>query len=48
MANLDFKKKRLIFALINDLYYMAEIDTPYLNLQTDFGFKFVFGSIGNK
>ncbi|MBD5359015.1 MAG: Rpn family recombination-promoting nuclease/putative transposase [Bacteroides sp.] len=27
---------------------MADIKTPYLNLQTDFGFKFVFGSLHNK
>lgn len=27
---------------------MTEIKTPYLNIQTDFGFKHVFGSIANK
>ncbi|MDE5870330.1 MAG: Rpn family recombination-promoting nuclease/putative transposase, partial [Muribaculaceae bacterium] len=27
---------------------MSEIKTPYLNLQTDFGFKHVFGSLKNK
>lgn len=45
---MDFSKKTIIFAKPKTPNDMSEISTPYINIQTDFGFKQVFGQEINK